>query len=58
MRDVIEQIKDMEVGKVLIFPKELRSKINNLITRLFCHGKTFIVRNSRENDYVTVKRIE
>lgn len=58
MRNYLDEIKEMEVGKTLVYPKELRNKINSVITRLFCHGKMFLVRTSQENDYITVRRVE
>lgn len=58
MRDYLNEIKEMEVGRTLVYPKELRNKINSVITRLFCHGKMFLVRTDREKDYVTVTRVE
>lgn len=52
------KMEQMEIGEVLKFPKEMRKKINGAASRMYCHGKTLIVKSERKNDYLTVTRVE
>lgn len=38
----------MEIGETLEFPKDMRSKINGVLSKLYCHGKYFISRTDKE----------
>lgn len=58
MTDYLVQIKAMNIGETLSFPKELRNKINGLATRLFCHGRFYKVVSVKDKDYLTITRIE
>lgn len=58
MKEHTVQIKAMEIGERLTFPKEMRNKIEGVSRKEYCHGRYYVVTSKKKDDYLTIMRVE
>lgn len=56
--DLRLQLEKMEIGDILEFPKEYRSRLKGITVRLEEKDKCYIITSRKHNEYLTVKRLQ